>query len=154
MKMVDKYDGPYFVIDQLGDVTFRVARNKHAKPKVLHHDMLIPYHLSTDEQKQNLDWVFEKSHENHLRRNPSVSTQTIIVIEPDSDAVGQEELEELEYRNDVEYTVERGDTICISKPENRAFKEWVKEDREAALELMEDYFGGQEFEPSYSSESE
>ena len=154
MKMVDKYEGPYFVIDQLGDVTFRVARNKHAKPKVLHHDMMIPYHLSSEEKKQNLQWVFDKSRENHNRRNPSVGTQTIIVIEPDSDAVGQEELEELEYRNDIEYTAERGDTICISRPENRARKEWIKKDRQEALKLMDDFFGGQEFIPSYSSESE
>ena len=61
-KFEDFYEGPYYVVDVLGDVTFRVAEGPRAKRRVLHHDSLLPY-FNRDPVNVVLDnaWVFKVS---------------------------------------------------------------------------------------------
>ena len=61
-KFEDYYEGPFYVVDVLGDVTFRVAEGPRAKRRVLHHDALLPY-FNRDPANVVLDnaWVFKES---------------------------------------------------------------------------------------------
>ena len=58
-KFEDFYEGPFYVIDVLGDVTFRVAEGPRSKRRVLHHDSLLPY-FNRDPENVVIDnaWVF------------------------------------------------------------------------------------------------
>ena len=57
-KLADKYKGPYFVIDALSDIHFRVARDRDDRPKIVHHDNIKPMHLR---QPVDLRWVYDLS---------------------------------------------------------------------------------------------
>ena len=57
-KLADKYDGPYYVIDVLSDVNFRLALSEKHEPKVIHHDRMKPIQ---QREKPNIDWVYQQS---------------------------------------------------------------------------------------------
>ena len=57
-KLADPYDGPYYVLDVLSDVNFRISKSENSEPKIVHHDRMKP--IEQDE-KPNLDWVFKQS---------------------------------------------------------------------------------------------
>jgi hypothetical protein len=57
-KMADPYDGPYYVMDILSDVTFRIVKERDLEPKVVHHDRIKPIELK---EKPQIDWVFQQS---------------------------------------------------------------------------------------------
>ena len=57
-KLSDKYDGPYYVLDVLSDVSFRLSKGADQEPKVIHHDRMKLFH---QREKPNLDWVFQQS---------------------------------------------------------------------------------------------
>ena len=42
-KMCAKFSGPYWVIDKLGDVNYRIMQDELAAPKVVHHNRMKPY---------------------------------------------------------------------------------------------------------------
>ena len=42
-KLDSPWEGPYLVVSALSDVTYRIQRNRKAKPKVIHADRLKPY---------------------------------------------------------------------------------------------------------------
>ena len=60
-KFSDRYEGPYFVLDVLGDVTFRIIKCKESKPRVVHHDHILPYFPKEAAENVDKTWVFEKS---------------------------------------------------------------------------------------------
>jgi hypothetical protein len=41
-KLQSPWEGPYLVIDVLSDVVYRIQKEPHTKPKVVHHDRLKP----------------------------------------------------------------------------------------------------------------
>ena len=57
-KLSDKYAGPYYVLDVLSDVNFRLSKSKDSEPKIIHHDRMKPFH---QREKPKIDWVFEQS---------------------------------------------------------------------------------------------
>ena len=59
-KLQDRYIGPYFVLDRLGDQTLRVARGPKDKPDVVHYDRLKPYY-AREPSDTDTDWVFQRS---------------------------------------------------------------------------------------------
>ena len=75
MKFVDKYEGPYYVIDQLGLRTFRIAKSAESKVMVRHHNHLLPYY-PTPEEMQDTAWTKEKAREFREWRTDTTGTQT------------------------------------------------------------------------------
>jgi len=59
-KLQDRYLGPYYVLDRLGDQTLRVTRGPSDKPDVVHYDRLKPYYARKPEES-DVKWVFERS---------------------------------------------------------------------------------------------
>ena len=59
-KLQDRYIGPYYVLDRLGDQTLRVTRGPADKPDVVHYDRLKPYYARNAEET-DLEWVFQRS---------------------------------------------------------------------------------------------
>ena len=57
-KLANKYDGPYYVLDVLSDVNFRIAKSSDDKPQIMHHDRM---KLIEERTEANLDWVFKQS---------------------------------------------------------------------------------------------
>ena len=60
-KFTDKYKGPFYVIDKLGDLTYRIAEGRNTRERVLHHDMMMPYYPTPDEREEDITWVFNKA---------------------------------------------------------------------------------------------
>ena len=60
-KYSDRYEGPYFILDVLGTVTFRIVKDQESRAKVVHHDHILPYFPK--EASENIDktWVLERS---------------------------------------------------------------------------------------------
>ena len=42
-KLQRPWDGPYLILDQLNQVTYRIQKSRRAKPKVIHYNRLKPY---------------------------------------------------------------------------------------------------------------
>ena len=42
-KLQRNWDGPYFIIDVLSDVTYKIQKNRNTRVQVVHHDRLKPY---------------------------------------------------------------------------------------------------------------
>ena len=57
-KLADKYQGPYFVIDVLSDIHFRIAKDVNDKPRIVHHDAIKRMHLR---DPVDLQWVYGMS---------------------------------------------------------------------------------------------
>ena len=57
-KFKDKYKGPYYVVDALSDIHFRITRAKDQKPKIVHHDAM---ELMQDREPEDLSWVYNMS---------------------------------------------------------------------------------------------
>ena len=58
-KLADRWVGPYFILDVLSDINFRVILNPNSKPKVVHHDRLKRYHARNG--KPDVSWVIARS---------------------------------------------------------------------------------------------
>ena len=58
-KFVPKYVGPYWVIDVLSDIHFRIQEKEGSTPKVVHHDRLKPYVFRVPTETP--DWVKKAS---------------------------------------------------------------------------------------------
>ena len=54
-KLCPKFCGPFWVIDKLGDVNYRVVEHEHAIPKIVHHNRMKPY--TSREPCKVPDWV-------------------------------------------------------------------------------------------------
>ena len=57
-KFADKYVGPFYVLDTLSDVNFRVARTAEEKPQIIHHDRMKKIDRRED---SDIEWVFKRS---------------------------------------------------------------------------------------------
>ena len=60
-KFAERFSGPYYVLDVLSDIRFRIALDEHAKPKVVHHDQILPYLFRTNDLKPDTTWVFART---------------------------------------------------------------------------------------------
>ena len=60
-KFAERFTGPYFVLDVLSEIRFRIARDAMTKPKVVHHDHILPYMFRETDIQPDKTWVFEKS---------------------------------------------------------------------------------------------
>ena len=58
-KLVPKYKGPFWIVDKLSDVNFRIAENEESKMRVIHHDRLKPY--KSREPLVTPEWVYLRS---------------------------------------------------------------------------------------------
>lgn len=59
-KLADRWLGPYYIIDVLSDVDFRIARFKEDARRVQHHDRLRPF-MKRDGVHYDNSWVFDIS---------------------------------------------------------------------------------------------
>ena len=57
-KFADRYVGPFYVLDILSDVNFRVARTAEDKPQIIHHDRMKKIDRRED---SDIEWVFKRS---------------------------------------------------------------------------------------------
>ena len=57
-KMADPYDGPYYVLDVLSDVNFRIAKSEQHDAKIVHHDRMKPIKRREDD---DIQWVYKQS---------------------------------------------------------------------------------------------
>ena len=67
-KFADKYSGPYFIIDVLSDIHFRIAKHRDDRPRIIHHDNIKKMHLR---EPVDLKWVFELSRYHNTRSAPT-----------------------------------------------------------------------------------
>ena len=76
-KFEDYYDGPYYVIDVLGETTFRIAKAPLSRRHIIHHDAMLPFHNS-DPEKLVIDnaWVFPLSRTYKPSGRVEVAVQT------------------------------------------------------------------------------
>ena len=57
-KLAPKWIGPYYILDAISDVNFRIIRSPDDKPKVVHHDRLKPYYAR---ELLDIQWVLRRS---------------------------------------------------------------------------------------------
>jgi hypothetical protein len=64
-KLGNRYDGPYYVIDVLSDVNFRIMATSADRPRIIHHDR-----MKMSEQRKDVDltWVFKQSRTHQRNR--------------------------------------------------------------------------------------
>ena len=60
-KYADRYEGPYFILDVLGEVTFRIIKDQDSRGKVVHHDHILPYFPKNAPENVDNAWVLRKS---------------------------------------------------------------------------------------------
>ena len=60
-KYADRYEGPYYILDILGDVTFRIVRDQMSLGKIVHHDHILPYFPKKASENVDNAWVLRKS---------------------------------------------------------------------------------------------
>ena len=58
-KLVDKWAGPYYILDVLSDINFNFILNEHTKPKVVHHDRFKRHHRR--DGAPDVSWVLARS---------------------------------------------------------------------------------------------
>ena len=64
-KFHDKQTGPWWVVDVMSDVNFRVCRSPDSPLRIVHHDKMIPIERREDE---DISWVFEQSRSLDMQR--------------------------------------------------------------------------------------
>ena len=130
-KFVDKYEGPLYVIDALGQVTYRVAKTRHARERVLHHNKLLPYIGTPEERAMDKQWVFERARELWGQRANCQGTQTELHIHANDsmqDAVHQLSEQLKGDQQSLEITAEPlpVEPLCTLTPEIQATGEPLK----------------------------
>ena len=104
-KLADKYKGPYYVIDALSDIHFRLARNPDDKPKIVHHDNMKKMHLRGP---VDLRWVYDMS----VTESKKVAPATL-------EQVGKNLADLFRRLKAVENCVEQPSRIPRRKPQQR-----------------------------------
>ena len=69
-KLANKFVGPYFVIDVLSDIHFRIARDSEEKPQIVHHDAMKKFHLR---EPVDLQWVYDRSKYHRRTADPATA---------------------------------------------------------------------------------
>ena len=76
-KLRPKWDGPYYIIDIISDVDFRIAKSPTSRRTINHHDRLRPYYFRPeDKHKYDNSWVFEISRSFHRKNTTETIAQT------------------------------------------------------------------------------
>ena len=75
-KFRNKFNGPYYVIDQLSDIHFRVAADRNGRERIVHHDMMEKMH---EREPEDLSWVYEKSRSHRLPKSATLTDVTTTV---------------------------------------------------------------------------
>ena len=57
-KFHDDYVGPFYVVDVISDVNYRICDKPTAQPRIVHHDSMKPVERREGE---DLQWVFDQS---------------------------------------------------------------------------------------------
>ena len=109
-KLSDKYDGPYFVIDVLSDVNFRLAKTENDKAKVIHHDRM---HKIKERVEGDTSWVFKQSR-THQRMKADVGTSSGEVMKEVLDRITQ--LENKSNREAAKLLKKKNDRKKRNKP--------------------------------------
>jgi len=88
-KLADKWMGPFYVLDVLSDINFRIIENPTSKPKVLHHDRMKKYH--SREAEPDNKWVLERSRSYSVSQaeRATKSTDSSVKRQAASGAVGK-----------------------------------------------------------------
>lgn len=75
-KMLDKYTGPYYVVDVLSDSSLRIIESPGSRPTVVHHDRLKPY-IPRKPEEADTSWVYDlaKKHSTTLGINAGTQTE-------------------------------------------------------------------------------
>ena len=73
-KMQDRYYGPFFVLDLIGNLNLRVAADSDANAEVVHHDRAKPYYARRAAHT-NTDWIYRRSL-TYQRKPPMTDTST------------------------------------------------------------------------------
>jgi transposase InsO family protein len=61
-KMREKFKGPYYVIDKLSDVTYRVQASAKGRQEIVHHNRMQPWNISADMRDVPIpQWVVSAS---------------------------------------------------------------------------------------------
>ena len=55
-KIMDRYEGPFVVIDKISDLTYRIKENVHKRAKIIHHDRLKPY-VPREPEENDTEWL-------------------------------------------------------------------------------------------------
>ena len=77
-KLANRYDGPYYVLDTLSDVNFRVAKSSTDRPRVIHHDRMKKVEQW---EKADIDWVFKQSRTlQRLKAQPGEDGKTMAEV--------------------------------------------------------------------------
>ena len=79
-KFQAKYEGPYWLIDQLGDVVYRVQKDEHSAAKIIHHNLLRRY--ETRGPVFVPEWVRRKSRYLRKIENPEIQVPTAPIAIP------------------------------------------------------------------------
>ena len=67
-KLVQQYDGPWYILDKLGDVNYRMSLGPGCPIRVLHHNRLRPYETLPGRDKREIpDWIMKTSFTLRLR---------------------------------------------------------------------------------------
>ena len=77
-KFRNKFNGPYYVIDALSDIHFRICSEKNGKERIVHHDMMEKMH---EREPVDLTWVYEKSRTHKLPKSATLTDVTATVDE-------------------------------------------------------------------------
>jgi len=75
-KMQDRFVGPYYVLDVIGNINLRVATSAKATPEIIHQDRAKLYYPRTPDQVKP-DWVFKRSRR-YQQHPPMVDLSTQI----------------------------------------------------------------------------
>ena len=59
-KFIERFDGPYFILDVNSKVNFRIIKTPSSKARVVHHDQILPY-LLRENDTVDKEWVFKRS---------------------------------------------------------------------------------------------
>ena len=77
-KFRNKFNGPYYVIDALSDIHFRVMAEKNGRERIVHHDMM---EKADEREPEDLTWVYEKSRSHKLPKSATLTDVTTTVDE-------------------------------------------------------------------------
>jgi hypothetical protein len=73
-KFKEKFLGPFYVLESLSDINFRVVRGKNYTPRIVHHDSMEK--LDMDREPEDLTWVYDMSKEFKERRAATLTDVT------------------------------------------------------------------------------
>ena len=68
---MDRYNGPYLVLDKLSDVTYRIQAGPNKRASIVHHDRLKAY-APRDPLENNTSWIDRHNRPEPVLLSPEV----------------------------------------------------------------------------------